>query len=177
MHVQALGYVGVRCASLEDWASYGQNCLCVAGLLGASKHYGCCRARHQPGVATPFGCALATHAPPAPPDVCNTRPGAYASVGPRRFPLDVGPRTAEPAPAGASASRYRSVVRQPAIYPPLPRELTAGPRASFRLHKPLRLLPGSRYQQAPQVVGIPPSLVATASHSSSPSTLDVSAGG
>jgi 2,3-dihydroxybiphenyl 1,2-dioxygenase len=27
MHVQALGYVGVRCKSLEDWASYGQNFL------------------------------------------------------------------------------------------------------------------------------------------------------
>src|SRR3954465_14098792 len=27
MHVQALGYVGVRCSSLEDWASYGQNFL------------------------------------------------------------------------------------------------------------------------------------------------------
>src|SRR5215216_1468046 len=27
MTVQALGYVGVRCKSLEDWASYGQNFL------------------------------------------------------------------------------------------------------------------------------------------------------
>ena len=27
MHVQALGYVGVRCSSLEDWAAYGQNFL------------------------------------------------------------------------------------------------------------------------------------------------------
>src|ERR1051326_4078276 len=27
MHVQALGYVGVRCASLKDWAGYGQNLL------------------------------------------------------------------------------------------------------------------------------------------------------
>ena len=27
MTVQALGYVGVRAKSLEDWASYGQNFL------------------------------------------------------------------------------------------------------------------------------------------------------